>query len=378
MSRIVAVEPFVFRYPIAEPITTSFGIMRDRPALFVRLRDDEGASGWGEVWCNFPICGAEHRARLISSTFEPLALGRAVNEPAALFAELSQATEVLAIQSGELGPIAQCLSGIDIAAWDLAARRAGLPLWRHLGGTDPEISVYASGINPKDSGAMATAKLAEGHRAFKVKVGFGEERDLFNLEEVRSAIGPSHSLMVDANQAWEFEQAGRMAKLMERFGLAWVEEPLRADRPLQEWKALSRRSLVALAGGENVASEAAFGAVIASRALAYVQPDLCKWGGISKCLPLARRIRSAGLTYCPHSLGGGLGLLASAHVLAACGGEGMLEIDSNPNALRTEVSGALNEIRKGRARLSESAGLGCEPDLATLEAFAVSLSRAAV
>lgn len=371
MNRIVAVEPFVFRYPIAEPVTTSFGIMHDRPALFVRLRDDEGGSGWGEVWCNFPMCGAEHRARLISSTIEPLALGRTLNEPATLFAELTAATEVLAIQAGEPGPVAQCLSGIDIAAWDLAARRAGSPLWRYLGGTDPEISVYASGINPTDSGAMAAAKLAEGHCAFKLKVGFGEDRDLSNLEEVRSAIGPSHSLMADANQAWDLEQAARMTAVIERFGLAWLEEPLRADRPLEEWKALSRRSRVALAGGENVAGDAAFDALIASRALGFVQPDLCKWGGISKCLPLARRIRAAGLTYCPHFLGGGLGLLASAHVLAACGGEGMLEIDSNPNALRTAASGPLNGIRNGRARLGEFAGLGCEPDLAALKAFAV-------
>ena len=56
-------EAFVFRCPIATPVQTSFGIMRDRPAVFVRVEDDEGAAGWGEVWCNFPAVGAEHRAR---------------------------------------------------------------------------------------------------------------------------------------------------------------------------------------------------------------------------------------------------------------------------------------------------------------------------
>lgn len=373
MSGIVAVEPFVFRYPIAEPVTTSFGTMHDRPALFVRIRDDDGATGWGEVWCNFPVCGAEHRARLISSTFEPLAVALSVDDPATLLAELTKATEVLAIQSGEAGPIAQCLSGIDIAAWDLVARRAGMPLWRYLGGADPRIAVYASGINPKESGAMAQAKLHEGHRAFKLKVGFGEQRDLANLEDVRSAIGPANSLMVDANQAWSFEEAGRMAARMERFGLAWIEEPLRADRPLDQWKALARLSPVELAAGENIAGETAFDDVIESRSVAFVQPDICKWGGISKCLPLARRIRAAGLTYCPHFLGGGIGLLASAHVLAACGGVGSLEIDSNQNWLRTATAGALNEIRDGHAVLDDSPGLGREPDLAELKRFAVAL-----
>ncbi len=373
MSRIVAVEPFVFRYPIAEPVTTSFGEMRDRPAVFVRVRDEDGAIGWGEVWCNFPICGAEHRARLISSTLEPLALGRSVNEPATLFAELTSATEVLAIQAGEPGPIGQCLSGIDIAAWDLVARRAGLPLWRHLGGTDPRVGVYASGINPTESGVVAHEMLQQGHRAFKLKVGFGEQRDLANLKEIRTAVGPANLVMVDANQAWSVEEAECMAARMQDFRLAWIEEPLRADRSLEEWKTLSRLSRVPLAAGENIAGDEAFDAIIDSRSLGFVQPDLCKWGGISKCLPLARKIRAAGLTYCPHFLGAGIGLLASAHVLAACGGDGLLEVDSNPNWLRTANSGSLSEICDGKAILSESPGLGWEPDLTQLRSFAIAL-----
>jgi L-alanine-DL-glutamate epimerase-like enolase superfamily enzyme len=102
-----------------------------------------------------------------------------------------------------------------------------------------------------------------------------------------------------------------------------------------------------------------------------VQPDLAKWGGFSGCLPVARRIRAAGLSFCPHYLGGGIGLLASAHLLAAVGGGGMLEIDANDNLLRSLLAGALERPAEGRCALPEAAGLGAPPDLEALREFQV-------
>ena len=94
-----------------------------------------------------------------------------------------------------------------------------------------------------------------------------------------------------------------------------------------------------------------------------MQPDAAKWGGVSGCHALARMIADAGCTYCPHYLGGGVGLLASAHLLAAAGGNGLLELDVNDNPLRDELCGSLREIRDGHATLADAPGLGAEPDL---------------
>ena len=70
---LARVEAHVLRWPVKVPVRTSFGTMHDRPAVLVRVEDAEGAHGWGEAWCNFPSCGAEHRARLIESVLAPLA-----------------------------------------------------------------------------------------------------------------------------------------------------------------------------------------------------------------------------------------------------------------------------------------------------------------
>jgi L-alanine-DL-glutamate epimerase-like enolase superfamily enzyme len=369
--RIRSLDAFVFRCPIATPVITAFGAMRDRPLVLVRAEDADGCLGWGEVWCNFPAVGAEHRARLVTSVLAPLVEGQAFDDPPAAFRVASARTAVLAIQSGEPGPVAQAIAGVDIALWDLWARRAGQPLWRLLGGASPRVAVYASGLNPDAPERLALARRAEGHAAFKLKVGFGAERDVANLAALRAALGPDAELMVDANQAWTPETALELAPRLERFDLRWLEEPLRADTPWRTWRALAARTRIPLAAGENLAGDAAFDAALASGALAVVQPDLAKWGGFSGGLAVARRIRAARARYCPHFLGGGVGLLASAHLLAAAGGDGRLEVDANPNPLRTELAGPLAAVTDGAATLGDAPGLGVDPDLATLARFAV-------
>ncbi len=368
---IGSVRALLYRCPVETPVVTSFGVMRERPMVLVRVEDREGAVGWGEVWCNYPPGGAEHRARLIASLFAGLLEGRAFAAPSDATAALTEATAVMALQSGEPGPFAQCIAAIDIALWDLAARRAGRPLWRMLGGTSAEIPVYASGLNPDAPERLAARRRDEGYRAFKLKVGFTAARDDANLAALRAALGDDAVLMVDANQAWTPEQARAAAPALARHGVAWLEEPLRADRPWPEWQALRRAAGVPLAAGENVAGAANFDAAIACGALSVVQPDVGKWGGVSGVLPVARRILAAGLSYCPHWLGGGIGLLASAQVLAAAGGPGALEVDANPNPLRELTCGSLAEVQDGRVVLAEVPGLGPAPDMAALRQYQV-------
>lgn len=371
--KLSRVEAFVFRAPVDTPVQTSFGVMRDRPAVFVRVTDSDGAVGWGEIWCNFPTIGAEHRARLVDAVFAPLLQGRSFASPEMAFLELTRQTEVLAIQAAEPGPVAQCIAGIDIAIWDLHARRLALPLWKLLGGKSPRIRVYASGLNPTAPEKLAAERLAEGYRAFKLKVGFGRERDMANLKAMRSVIG-DRPLMVDANQAWDLETAAEMAAAIAEFDLGWLEEPLRADRPWQEWRQLAGKTALSLAAGENLAGFAAFEQALESHALGVMQPDMAKWGGFTGCLTVAKKILGHRMRYCPHFLGAGVGLLASAHLLAAAGGDGMLEVDANPNPLRALTCGPLSRVAEGMVSLPAEPGLGTLPDLAALSEYAVARS----
>ncbi|MCP3405785.1 mandelate racemase/muconate lactonizing enzyme family protein [Bradyrhizobium sp. CCGB01] len=359
---IRSIEAFCYRYPLATPVVTSFGKMLNRPAVFVRAIDEDGAEGWGEAWSNFPAPGAEHRARLVNEVLAPGLVGRRFDGPGQAFEVLTKGTEVLALQCGEPGPFAQAISGIDLALWDLSARRQRLPLWRLLGGQSSRIKVYASGINPGGAAQTAEAALKRGHRALKLKVGFGAETDLANLSALRAIIGTG-MLATDANQGWSVDQALEMLPHLAAFDLRWLEEPIRADRPREEWRKLRAAAKMPIAAGENISSVEDFKEVLAEDVLGVVQPDIAKWGGLSACAAIARDILKSGKIFCPHYLGGGIGLLASAHLLAGIGGDGWLEVDANDNPLRDRFCGAVANVTDGTIVLGEEPGLGFTPDL---------------
>jgi len=366
--RIAAVEAYAFRVPIEAPIKVAFGTFRDRPAVYVRVVDEDGAEGWGEAWCNWPAVGAEHRARLAADIGERL-VGRSFSGAGDVFPMLDRDLEVLVLQTGEIGPIAQALAGLDIAVWDLAARKQGVPLYRALGAGPVEtVPVYVTGINPDAPERFALARQAEGHRAFKLKIGFGAELDRRNIQVLRAALGPDAVIAVDANQALTLAPALELSRAVASAGLHWLEEPLRVDAPAADWERLASSSSIRLAGGENLRGPE-LDAAAAGPVLQVIQPDMTKWGGFTGNLPVARAAVARGKLFCPHVFGGGIALIASLHLLAAAGGDGLLEFDCHPNAARELVVGSLLPVRDGRVPVPQSPGLGTTPDLGALRRY---------
>jgi L-alanine-DL-glutamate epimerase-like enolase superfamily enzyme len=241
-------------------------------------------------------------------------------------------------------------------------------LWQALGGTDGSpVPVYASGINPGANAVDTVERMrGAGYRAFKIKVGFGEATDLASLRPATKALKAGERLMVDANQAWDLATAKTMVATFAAFGLGWIEEPLMADRPLGEWAQVAAAASIQLAAGENMRGAPQFQEAIDSGLFGVLQPDAAKWGGHSGCLPVARSALAAGRCYCPHYLGGAIGLMHSLHLLAAVRGPGLLEVDANPNPLREGVLQDVFVVKEGAVSLPGGPGLGLEPDVKEL------------
>ncbi len=353
------VETFIYRVQVNKPVVSTLATIAQRTALLLRVEDSEGAFGWGEVYATLPFYGAEHRAQTVHKLLASLLLGQVIHQPAECWHRLTQKTHAMAIQTGEAGPISAAIAGLDCALWDLFARRSGVPLCSLLGGAPLALPAYASGLNPGDGPQVVQTCRAQGFRAFKQKIGFGDQVDLDNLARIRADMAAHESLMVDVNQGWALAQALRMAPLLAPFDLAWVEEPLLADRPAHEWRACAQAFTPVLAGGENLR---AGGFADQSEWLGVIQPDVGKWGGISGGWAVAQAARARGKRYCPHWLGSGLGLMASAHLLAAVGGDGWLEMDVNENPLREALCQPWPALVDGALVLTQSPGLGVEPD----------------
>ncbi|WLF99813.1 mandelate racemase/muconate lactonizing enzyme family protein (plasmid) [Brucella intermedia] len=369
---IRSVEAHVFRVPLEKPVSTSFGTMQDRPAVLVRLEDENGLVGWGEIWCNWPACGAEHRARLLVSDIAPRIIDRPLPDPANLWRELSKKTEILALQTGEAGPYSQVIAGFDMAYWDLTARRCGVSLAKALSpDTQGEVRAYASGIHICDAEAMVAQARDNGYRDFKVKVGFDFNRDLALLRSLAQSLQSGETLYADANQAFSPDVARDFLLATIDLDLGWLEEPVRADASRAVWNKLARLTATPLAGGENIVGLSSFQSAIRAGQLFVIQPDAAKWGGPTGCYAVAQAALIAGRRYCPHFLGAGIGLTASAHILAAAGGDGLLEIDVNPNPLRDAVVSTWPAVNNGVVSLPTGPGLGVVPDLEWLEPFRV-------
>lgn len=375
MIRIQKMDLYVLRYPIDNPVRTSFGVMHDRPAVLVRVEDGDGAFGWGEVWCNFPTCGAEHRYALCKTVLAPLLLGIDYASPDEAFREITRKTHILALQAREPGPLANATAGVICALWDLEARRAKLPLYQLLArgddGPAPSgvVPGYASGIN--SAGAAETVQLhkAFGFNRFKVKIGFDFRDDLRIIEEVFSVLDKNDTLCVDVNQGWTLDEARERIRTLGRYPLGWIEEPIASDHGPVEFAELNAINDIPIACGENIYGLDEFRKYARIHALGVIQPDTCKWGGPGMCLAVARATLDAGLTYCPHFLGAGIGLWTSAHILAAAGGPGLLEVDINHNPLQDMLGSPRPALENGSYRLPDAPGIGVAPDLAAAGDF---------
>lgn len=368
------VDVFHLMAPLAEPRRNAFGEMSHRPALLVRLHDRRGQVGWGEGFCNWPVFGGYHRQRIVTDLLAPSLAGREFPSPQAMWQWLTDRFRPISLQANEPGPFEQTIAALDLAAWDMVARRAGLPLHALLSAASKEVppgpvvplKAYASALTGQTAPKLVPPLIDDGWEGFKIKVGFGHERDLRDVEALRHAIG-SRTIMLDANQRWTLDQALSAAELLALVEPLFLEEPISADAPLCEWKELAEHSAIPLAAGENIRGIEPM--LAAAGPLTWIQPDPIKWGGLSGVASIARNVSARGARFCPHYLGGGIGLLATAH-LAMAFGSGWLELDVTENPLRDQLAGGGMGVEGGLVRLSDAPGIGVTPPDHVLERYA--------
>lgn len=255
---------------------------------------------------------------------------------------------------GRSGVATQALAAIDVALWDLKAKRARLPLAKLLGAHRDSVRTYnTSGgflnASLEEVRDRATRSLEEGIGGIKIKVGLPDSaEDLRRVAGVREHIGADVPLMVDANQQWDRATALRMGRRLEEFDLVWIEEPLDA------YDAEGHAQLAAaldtpIATGEMLASVAEHVRLIDARACDIIQPDAPRVGGITQFLRLAALADQRGLGLAPH-----FAMEIHLHLAAAYPREPWVEHFDWLDPLFEERL----ETRDGRMLVPERPGLG--------------------
>ncbi len=206
---------------------------------------------------------------------------------------------------GRSGVAVQALAAIDVALWDLKAKRAGLPLAKLIGAHRDSVRTYnTSGgfLNAPLEQVLenATAAREAGIGGIKIKVGHPDHRvDMTRLDAMRTHLGDDFPLMVDANQQWDRPTALRMCRAMEPYNLTWIEEPLDAYDYVGHAD-LARAIDTPIATGEMLASVAEHVKLIEQGSCDVIQPDAPRVGGITEFLKLTTLAAQAGLSLAPH------------------------------------------------------------------------------
>ena len=274
--------------PLRSPFVTTFGVVDTRRLVLVELEDGEGTPGWAEC-----VAGAVpgYTAESVDSAWATITeqLGRAV-----IGLEVGDLSKLIATISDLFPDQPMARAGVEMACWDLAARREGLPLVELLGGTRTSVPAgIALGMaaTHEETAAAAALAVSEGYQRIKLKIQPGT--DVALVRAVRRSVGDEVALTVDANGSYGRDDLDQVVALDE-FGLQMIEQPL----PAGDWEGLadlSRRLETPLCLDESIVAVADLDRMIALRAGDVINLKPGRVGGFTTALTMVERAVSNGI-----------------------------------------------------------------------------------
>ncbi|MEU3786956.1 enolase C-terminal domain-like protein [Streptomyces sp900129855] len=364
-ARIIAVDTHDIRFPTSRELDGSDAMNPDPDysAAYVVLRTDAGDGLEGHGF-TFTIGRGNDVQVAAIAALRPHVLGRSVDElcadPGSLSRDLIGDSQLRWL-GPEKGVMHMAVGAVLNAVWDLAAKRAGQPLWRLLAHADPEWLVsqvdfryIADALTPQEAlsllrdgrGGLAereTALLergypgyttspgwlgysdekltrlakqavADGFTQIKLKVGADLDDDLRRLRTARAAVGPGVRIAIDANQRWNIGEAVSWTRALAEFGPYWIEEPTSPDDILGHAAVRAAVAPVKVATGEHVQNRIVFKQLLQAGALDVLQIDAARVGGVNENLAILLLAAKFGVPVCPHA--GGVGLCELVQHLA--------------------------------------------------------------
>lgn len=295
--RIAGVEARPVVVPMRRPLRTSTGAVTEAPLLLIDLRTDSGPVGRAYLFGVQPFTLGPLRS-LVES------LGAAVAGHPLVPLEVERALRARLTLVGPTGLAAMALAGLDMAAWDALARSWAVPLATMLGGSPGPVPAYNSNglgiMPPAEAAAEAVELLAAGLSAVKVRLGRpAAAEDLAAARAVREAIGPDAVLMADFNQYLSVNQALERGAMLDGEGLAWIEEPVRAD-DLAGCARVAAALRTPVQIGENFSGPFQMREALAAGASDLVMPDLQRIGGVTGWMRAAALAHASGVEMSSH------------------------------------------------------------------------------
>ena len=360
-AKIQSIEPALYRIPLPVALSDStHGTMTHFELATVRVRDEEGTEGSGYTYTVGVNGGAIQN--ILHRDLAPMLTGQEADRIEWLWQRMWWALHY----GGRGGAATFAISAVDLALWDLKARKHGTPLWRLLGGHDPLVPCYAGGIDlqfPLEQLlAQTEANLKKGFRAIKMKVGRPKlSEDVARVRAMRERLGPDFPLLVDANMRWSVDEAIRGARALRELDTYWLEEPTVPD-DVEGHARIVREGGLPIAAGENLHSLYEFSAYMRAGAVTFPEPDVTNCGGVTVWMKVAHLAEAFNLPVTSHGAHD-----VTVHLLAAVPNRSFLEMHGF--GLEKYLSGSVQLNPDGFAVAPERPGHGLTFDWKGLESL---------
>jgi L-talarate/galactarate dehydratase len=351
--RITHIACQLLRIPMNRPIVSPAepgDRLKHVAVLLVELDTDTGQRGLGFA---YTLHGSGRALLALAiDDLSPLLVGEDPLDHLRLEAKVYWSLQSI----GRRGLVQQAYSAFDLALWDLKARTANLPLYKLLGGARETAPLYGSDtawlwMSPDEILDASQPYLDQGMMGIKVKVGKDPEDDADRLTRLRETWGDDIWLGVDANQRYDYATALAMGRFFEEdIGADWFEEPILCEDVAGHAR-LAEKLEVPLAAGETLFEREEFAAYLQRNALAVLQPDVTRVGGLTAFLKVAALADQYRVPLAPH-------LLPEVGVHLCCGLPGVTIVEYMPWLFPLWV--APPAIENGRLVPPTQPGLGLQ------------------
>lgn len=374
--KIASIAFTALSVPLAEgkAYGMSKALATGRQSTLVRLTLEDGTEGFGEAW-GMPVVNRSYE-RFLSDYI----VGTNIFDVEHVFDRILSRHYHFGVQN----PMMACLSGVDIAAKDAAGKLLQIPVCRLIGGKQLDrVPIYASGgyltRTPEiDFEPQIRAMAEAGYPAVKIKIGLSPESDEARVAAARSILGEGVEILADINSNYTADTARLTMARLAPYRVGWIEEPL-APQDFDGLARLRQASVLPIATGEALYSVFDFKRLVEAGGCDILQPDLTLCGGFWQGRKIAELALVNHLRLSPHVWGGGVGLAAALHYIAALSNYPhtdnvprpvLLEYDLGENPLRSDILASPIVPRDGFVQVPDGPGLGIDLDFDAIARYA--------
>lgn len=355
--KIKQLELFAVHFPLHEPFVVSYDSYPVMPSIIAKLTTDCGLIGWGEAVPDEHVTGETFESTF--AVLEHLLAPKMIGQNPMQFEQIHSLMDKLIKHA----PTAK--AAIDIACYDVAGKKLGVPVYQLIGGKVHEkfrITHVLSIDEPEKMAKVAKVKVQEGYNSFKMKVGRDVASDVERIKVVRQAVGKDVAIRVDVNQGWKNSANTLVAlKMLEPLHIDWVEQPV-VSNDIDALAEVKMKTTIPIMIDEGLCNARDMREVIQKRAADKANIKLMKAGGIYPAIKLCAMAEMAGIECQIGSmLESSIGSAAGFHVAFSKSIVTSVEL-TGPLKFEKDIGNLKESFSIPFIELSERPGLGVQID----------------